>query len=123
MAHIGGNTFGGVTFGIETSGSAGVPDFPIQTIYAKKDIPYAGGAGRTNLQRAGKRQIAPLQLTIIVHADDYAGFAAKVNAGAQTLVWATTLARASRSAYLMIVDDPRQFPGADFWRLRATFEG
>lgn len=120
---IGANTLGGVTFGIETTGNTGVPDFPDNVIYNKVDIPYAN-PGRTNLQQGGKKQLGTLQLTIVVEASAWAQFVAKAGAGSIALQWASKLGRASRAVRLMAIEDKRQFPDAvAHWRARITLEG
>lgn len=121
MAHIGTNTFKGITFGIETTGNQGVPDFPDEYLYTKRDAPYAD---LTVLQYSGKRQIGALDLTVIVHEDDWAAFKGAGGFASGTFVWGSTIGRTSRTGVrLLNITNARQFPGDEFWRATAKFEG
>jgi hypothetical protein len=123
MAHFGTNTFKGVTFGIETTGNQGVPDFSDEHIYAKRDAPYAT-SNATTLQYGGKKSILAIDLVVIVHEDDWAAFRGAAGFTAGTLVWSSQLSRSNRTGVRLLgITNARQFPGDEFWRATAKFEG
>lgn len=124
MASYGHNTFKGVTFGVETDGNTGVPDFPDEYLYAKRDIPYAGGFGITNIQSAGKRQIGAIDLRVMVSDDDWESFKSTAGMTPGSLVWSANLSRPTRTGVrLLTITNQRQFVQGGYWLASARFEG
>jgi len=118
MASIGGNTFDGIAFGVETNGGEGIPDFDTELAFAKRQPPYSSGV--VNTQTSGRILLNTLSYAIVVSEDDWANFLAKVGNVARPYLIA---GRASRTARLVKVAGKRQLHNAGVWRATATWEG
>lgn len=120
MTSIGSNTFDGVHFGIQTNSMEGIPDFPTELQYAKRPKPYSDGA--VDFQYSGVLELGQISYTVVVSADDWAAFVAKV--GGTTKAYNIS-GRSGRTARLVKLDNKRQFVNTSIpcWTATATWEG